>query len=717
MLIPPGTKPVKFTLTKKYRDELLSRTVGWNIPGLSEFTFIRTYSRRKENGKLESWNECVIRVIEGMFTILKTHAKLNLTPWDDKRGQKLAQEAADRMFVFKWLPPGRGLWMMGTDFIWEKGAAALNNCGFVSTDAMGASVEETVRPFTFLMDMSMLGVGVGFDTKGAKNGIRVLGFSDDVETYVVEDTRESWVDLIGTTIKHAIYGLPRIVPDTYKVRGPGQPIRGFGGVSSGPGPLLECAKAVAAILEARRGQDLTTTDIVDIQNLIGKCVVAGNVRRTAEIAFSDPDDEAFFQMKNWSTAPVETGGRAPDELRLISEEDYDAYNANLWNTTNGIAKAIVEKYQDEDWAWKFGGWRWASNNSMFATVGQDYKPYEASIKEAGEPGFAWLDLMRSHGRLKDPANNKDYRVKGGNPCLEQSLESYELCCLVETFPSYHEDYWDYQRSLKFAYLYAKTVTLMGTHDERTNAVMIRNRRIGCSMSGIADAIAKFGRTRYMREFCDRGYEYICYVDKKYSEWMGVPESIKKTSIKPSGTTSLVAGVFGPGLHFAKMATGYRLIRVAANSELLPILEAAGFRVEPSATDPIRTAVVYFPWLTPEGIVTEDEATIWEKFKMAADLQYWWADNQTSCTVEFSREEADRGEIARCLEAFDGQLKGISLLPSSSGGAYLQMPFTPAPRAEIEQYVTQLLPLDFSSLTQEGEGADANKFCDSSSCVI
>ena len=716
MLIAPGTKPVQFTISKKNREDLLSRPVVWNIPGLSEFTFIRTYARKKANGKLETWNECVVRVIEGMFSILKTHAKMNHLPWDEKRGQKLAIEAADRMFCFKWLPPGRGLWIMGTDFMWDKGGAALNNCAFVSTQCMGESEEETVQPFTFLMDMSMLGVGVGFDTAGAKNELLVKGYSDSETVFPVADDREGWVDLIAEVIKNGIYGGPRVYPDTSNVRGPGLPIRGFGGVSSGPGPLLDCVDGIVAVIENRAGQNITSTDIVDIQNIIGKCVVSGNVRRTAEIGFADAEDEAFFTMKNASLFPVESGVCGPDELREASPDDYEAYNANLWNTQNGIAKAIVQKYQDRKWSWKFGGWRWASNNSMFAKVGQDYKKYEPSIIEKGEPGFAWLDLMQRYGRLKDPENFKDYRVKGGNPCLEQSLESYELCCLVENFPAFADDYWDFQRTLKFSYLYAKAVTLMGTHFARTNAVINRNRRIGCSLSGIADAIAKFGRTPFMQYFCDNGFEYINFLDRKYSEWLGVPQSVKSTSVKPSGTTSLVAGAFGPGVHFPKMKSGYRLIRVASNSDLVPILKEANYRVEPSVTDPMRTVVVYFPWLTPEGTITEEDATIWEKFKMAADLQYWWADNQVSCTVEFSKEEADTGQISRCLEAFDGQLKGISLLPSAEG-TYHQMPFTKAPKQEVLDYIDQLLPLDFSSLTSEGEDAKANLFCDSAGCQI
>ena len=73
----------------------------------------------------------------------------------------------------------------------------------------------------------------------------------------------------------------------------------------------------------------------------------------------------------------------------------------------------------------------------------DYGPVCDRVVRNGEPGFAWLDNMQQYGRMGDPANNKDSRAMGGNPCLEQTLESYELCCLVETFPDNHESLEDF----------------------------------------------------------------------------------------------------------------------------------------------------------------------------------------------------------------------------------------------------------------------------------
>lgn len=232
------------------------------------------------------------------------------------------------------------------------------------------------------------------------------------------------------------------------------------------------------------------------------------------------------------------------------------------------------------------------------------------------------------------------------------------------------------------------------------------------MSGVADAIAQIGRTEFFRGWCDRAYTYVGYLDRKYSDWLGVRESIKKTSMKPSGTVTLVAGVYGPGAHFPK-ETGYRTMRIAADSQLVEVLRAARYRVEPSVTDPTGTVVAYFPWLVPEGVLTTNDVGLWEQVRMAADLQYWWADNQVSYTAEFTQEEGERGEIGRVLEAHDGQLKGISFL-AKSNLSYAQMPFTRAPRAEVEAYAAGLAPLELGrARTHETE----DRFCDGAACEI
>src|SRR5690606_31458599 len=135
-----------------------------------------------------------------------------------------------------------------------------------------------------------------------------------------------------------------------------------------------------------------------------------------------------------------------------------------------------------------GGWAFMSNNSVAVNVGDDLSPIVEGICRNGAPGVIWLDTSRGYGRLADEADYRDYREAGYNPCAEQSLASYECCTLVETFIDRAESDEDFQATLKVAYLYAKTVTLVPTHWEKTNAIMQRNRRIGTSVSGVANFV-------------------------------------------------------------------------------------------------------------------------------------------------------------------------------------------------------------------------------------
>jgi hypothetical protein len=150
---------------------------------------------------------------------------------------------------------------------------------------------------------------------------------------------------------------------------------------------------------------------------------------------------------------------------------------------------------------------------------------------------------------------------------------------VETFPAKHDSLEDYLETLKYAFLYAKAVTLGSTHWPQTNAILLRNRRIGCSMSGIAQFLAQRGIDA-LREWCERGYSTTSTLDRDYSQWFAVPLSIKRTSIKPSGTVSLLAGAT-PGMHFPISRFYLRRVRLSKRSELIAPLRAAGYQIEPS----------------------------------------------------------------------------------------------------------------------------------------
>ena len=653
----------RFKLSDNFVSKYKRKKPPFGFNGLGELVYMRTYSRIKENGKNERWWETVRRVVEGTYSMQKNHIDNYQLGWNAWQAQASAQEMYERMFTMKFLPPGRGLWAMGTPITEEKNLyAALNNCAFVSTKTLK---EDYSKPFCFLMDASMLGVGVGFDCKGAGEIIvKGLNKAKKEELFEIPDTREGWVESLKLLLESYFHGAAEVQFDYSKIRPEGEPIKGFGGVSSGHEPLEEIHEAIRGVLENNSGEPITTTTIVDIMNLIGKCVVAGNVRRTAEIVFGNPDDEEYLNLKNYEVNP--------------HREMYG----------------------------------WTSNNSVFAKLGMDYTDICKRIVDNGEPGLAWLQNMRKFSRMQNGGDDKDHRVMGGNPCLEQSLESYELCCLVETFPDNHDSYEDYARTLKYAYLYAKTVTLGKTHWSDTNRVMLRNRRIGCSVSGVAQFITNRGLEE-LRTWLENGYKVIKSWDTMYSDWFAVPKSIKTTSVKPSGTVSLLAGAT-PGLHYPESRFYVRRIRVSKHSELIEPLKKAGYKVEPAFGSEDTTMVIEVPVDVGQGIRTAKELSIWEQFNLAAFMQRHWADNQVSCTATFD-PETEANELPHVLNYFQYRLKGISLLPRHPLGAYRQMPYEAIEKKEYKKQVKKLGYLSFVGV--EGEEADVEKFCDSSECEI
>lgn len=364
---------IDFKLSDEFVNSYQDKEVPWGYTdgagnSLGEITFLRTYSRKKADGTKETWAETCRRVIEGMFSIQKRHCRQNHIEWKNDKAQRTAKDAYDRLFNMKWLPSGRGLWAMGSDLVMEEGnSAPLQSCAFISTD------DSIVEAMTFLFDASMLGVGVGFDADGADKFEVTQPTRGG--TFVIPDSREGWVEslriLLASYLDNGKTKLPEF--DYSEIRPAGSPIKRFGGVASGSGPLKKMHTQIEAILANRVGEKATMTDIADIGNIIGTCVVAGNVRRSAEIFFvdysNDKEMDDFLDLKNYEKNPER------------------------------------------------GAWGFMSNNSVRVSVGDDLTPLMDGIKLNGEPGVVWMDVTKNYGRLVDGPDGKDTRVRGFNPCF------------------------------------------------------------------------------------------------------------------------------------------------------------------------------------------------------------------------------------------------------------------------------------------------------------
>ena len=654
-------KLTDFKLSESFIEKYKTKQPPFGYNGLGEFVYMRTYSRVKPDGKNELWWETIRRVVEGIYNIQKEHIDRGNLGWNAMKAQKSAQEMYDLIFNIKFLPSGRALWALGSDVITEKRLVeSLYNCSFISTENIK---EDPSLPFRYSMDMLMCGVGVGFDVRGA-GSIVIKKQSEKTEEYIIPDSREGWVESVGKVIM-SFFGHPTPILDYSIIRPEGSSIKTFGGISAGSKPLQELHNSIINILSLCEEKEISQRNITDIFNLIGKAVIAGNVRRSAEVALGFENDE-FLNLKNYAINPERES---------------------------------------------FG---WASNNSVMAEIGSDYSKIAERIRDNAEPGLIWIQNLRKFGRMRElEADNKDFRIMGGNPCLEIGLESSELCNLTEVFPNRNDTKEEFLRTLKYAYLFAKSVTLIETSWVETNRVMMRNRRLGVSVTGISQFIADHGISE-LKDWLKTGYDTLKNYDDIYSEWFAIPRSIKLTCVKPSGTLSLLGGAT-PGVHYPESSYYIRRVRLANNSSLLPALKKSGYKTEKAFGQEESTIVVEFPIFVGDKVRTQEDVSMWEQLSQAAFMQKYWADNAVSVTVTFNPETEGK-DLERALDFYQYQLKGVSFLPKIKEGAYKQMPYEKINKDTYEKMISKLSTLDFSTMTS-AETAEIEKYCTNDTCSL
>jgi hypothetical protein len=234
------------------------------------------------------------------------------------------------------------------------------------------------------------------------------------------------------------------------------------------------------------------------------------------------------------------------------------------------------------------------------------------------------------------------------------------------------------------------------------------------MSGIANFADNKGLP-VLRQWMDEGYATIQRYDKTYSEWLGVRESIKTTTVKPSGTVSILAGE-SPGVHWTPGGEYFlRAIRFGNDDPQLALFKMANYTIEPAAENPEHTSVVYFP-IKSGAKRAERDVSIFEKMALAATAQRYWSDNSVSVTISFD-PETESQHVGTVLHMYDGQLKTVSFLPSGNM-TYPQMPYTQITEEEYNEAVSKLFPISLDGIYQ-GLGIDAigDAYCTTDACEI
>ena len=614
-------------LDQSFVESYKTETPPWGFGGLGEIVYLRTYSRPVDGtDRMETWEETIQRVIEGAVEIG--------VPYTKEQAEKLF----DHMYYLRCSVSGRALWQLGTPLVQQFNGTSLNNCYYTNI--------EKVEDFEMLFDYLMLGGGVGFsverskihDLPKVKARVKIVHERTNDADIIVPDSRQGWRRLLHSVLKSYFETGKSFTYSTILVRESGARLKTFGGTASGPGALIDGITDICAVMDNRAGKKLRSIDVLDICNIVGRVVVSGSSRRSAQIAIGDPDDVLFLRAKNWGSGDVPA-------------------------------------------------WRANSNNSIYA----DY--YDHILPELwkgytgnGEPyGLLNRRLARKFGRIGEV--RPDNSIEGFNPCAEIALADGESCNLATLFLPNIESFEQFTEISHLLYICQKQITRMDYPYEKTTAIVRKNSRLGQSITGILQA------TEEQLSWLSDGYEFLNALDKDYSAKHGLPESVRLTTVQPSGTLSLLPGIT-PGVHPAFARFYLRRVRFNAADKLVDACRKRGYKVVCEigldGREDHTKYVVEFPCKSPDNAVLACDMTAVSQLEWVKKMQTEWADNAVSVTVYYRKDELE--EIKTWLsQNYDTSIKSVSFLLHADHN----FPLPPYEEITKEQYDKLLAKVDMS----------------------
>lgn len=649
----------------------------------------RTYSRPKEDGTYETWEETVDRVI-GHQRWLWMRA-LGDRYWD--KSEEELEEFRQLMLDKKVTTSGRTLWLGGTSIAKTRESSQFN-CSFTKV--------ETVYDAVDVLWLLLQGCGVGFSpVVGTLNGFfkpirdievirseKVLGednesfekgeernkesFEDGTWTIRVGDSAEAWAKSIGKLLAGK-YNADKLVLDFSEIRPAGVRLKGYGWISSGDEAIAKAYVAIAEIMNKRAGQLLTRMDILDIVNWLGTILSS---RRSAQIALFD------YGEPEWK------------EFALAKKE--------WWLTGNSQ--------------------RVQSNNSLLFHQKPTHSELEGIftlMEEAGgsEPGF-----VNAQTALK-----RAPWFNGSNPCCEILLGNKNFCNLMEVdIAKFRGDSAGLLRAIELAARANYRQTCVNLKDGiLQEAWHLNNQFLRLCGVGITGIARRDDLTHY-------DYEQMKRVATSsaigMADELGMERPKNVTTVKPSGTLSKIMETT-EGVHKPLGKYIFNNINFGKHDPLLPKLRDAGYNIFDNPADP-EGVLVTFPiaWEDIEfDKVTKEDGTVVEvnlesavsQLERYKKIQTAYCQQNVSNTISYSPEEVP--EIIEWLRDNWEIYVGVSFLyrtdPSKTAEdlGYLYLPQEVVTKEKYEEYVSRLGEVDFDGTL--GEFEMESQECAGGSCPV
>ena len=481
--------------------------------------------------------------------------------------------------------------------------------------------------------------------------------------YLIGDSIEGWADAIKVLMKSYFYGGSSIRFDYSDIREKGTALITSGGKAPGPRPLMECLAKIESILfEKENGDKLLTVEVYDIICHIADAVLAGGIRRAALICLFSADDIDMITAKTGNWWEKNPQrGRANNSAMMLRQRVDKGFFMNYWS-----------KIKDSG---------------------------------SGEPGF-YL------------SNDKDMGV---NPCAEIALRSNQFCNLTEINANDINTQEEFnKRSRAAAFIGTLQAGYTDFHYLRPiwKKTTEKDALLGVSMTGIASMkIFDLDQNEAANEAIEE--------NKRVASIIGINQAARITTVKPSGTTSLVMGT-SSGIHAWYDKYYIRRMKVGKDEVIYKYLKINHPQlVSDDHFRPHDTAQIEIPQKAPEGAITRNDETAISLLERVKHVSMDWVKpghrtgmNTHNVSVTINLKE-DEWEVASewCWGNRE-HYNGLALFPHDSG-THIQAPFETIDEETYNRLSNLLKEVDLSKINEEYDDTDLQQelACAGGSCEI
>jgi len=681
---------------------------------LSEITIYTKYARYiKDLQRRETWNELVTR-----------NKEMHQRKYPNLKDE--IEEAYKYVYDKKVFPSMRSLQFGGKPI--EISPNRIYNCAYLPIDDW--------HSFGETMFLLLGGTGVGYSVQ--KHHVENLPEihkpnPNNIKRFLINDSIEGWADAVKALMKSYFKGGTTWKFDYSDIREKGAELVTSGGKAPGPEPLKRCLDTIKTALESKNdGDKLTPIEVHDIVCHIADAVLAGGIRRAALIAlFSATDKDMMvsktnFDILSWEhlleEGPVneqgepvkvhavhtDDSGNKYYDLRVVAQEPGYGTQEHTLTWVSDFEFKQMQETNKLPWYY-FQPQRGRANNSISLVRSRITKKKFTDIWKtvessgAGEPGFYFT-------------NDKDW---GTNPCCEIALRPYQFCNLCEVNVSNVTDQEDLNARVKAAALIG-TLQAGYTDFHYLRKVWQRTTEkdalIGVGMTGI-------GSNKVLHLDMKQAAEEVKTENARVSKLIGIKKAARCTTVKPSGTSSLVAGS-SSGIHAWHNDYYIRRMRIGKNEAIYTYLQIYHPElIEDDFFRPYDTAVLSVPQKAPEGSILRHESAI-ELLERVKRVKETWIDgghrdgmntHNISATVSIKDDEWE--EVGNWMWTNKQAYNGLSVLPYSNH-TYKQAPFEDCDKDTFDRLMKSLTEVDLTKIIEmtdttnlKGELACAGGACE------